>query len=202
MTMVDDGVLRTARASEDDRRARLASLVVAAQSGHQEAIDDLVNELSPVLWHVARACGLGPSDVEDVLQTVWLSLLSHLQAIHTPAALTGWLVITTRRGGLRGRKADSQQAPAEQEWLISIPDPRPGSEEQAIMAEEGRQLWAAFLTLPQRCQELLRIVAFVPRPDYDEVAATLDMPRGSVGPTRGRCLDKLRVALGVEGGRR
>jgi RNA polymerase sigma factor (sigma-70 family) len=202
MTMVDDGVLRTAQASEDDRRARLAGLVIAAQKGHQEAIDDLVTELSPVLWHVARACGLGPSDAEDVLQTVWLSLLSHLQAIHTPAALTGWLVITTRREAWRVRKADSQQAPAEQEWLISIPDPRPGSEEQAIMAEECRQLWAAFLTLPQRCQELLRIVAFVPRPDYDEVAAALDMPRGSVGPTRGRCLDKLRAALGVEGERR
>ncbi len=200
--MVDDGVLRTARASEDDHRAHLAGLVIAAQQGHREAIDDLVTEMSPMLWHVARACGLSSSDAEDVLQIVWLSLLSHLQAIHTPAALTAWLVITTRREAWRVRKADSQQAPTDQERLISIPDPMPGSEEQAIMAEERRQLWIAFLTLPQRCQDLLRIVAFVPRPDYDEMAATLDMPRGSVGPTRGRCLDKLRVALGVERGQR
>ena len=200
--MVDDGVLAAAQARDDDHRARLAAWVIAAQEGDTGAMSDLVAELSPMLWHVARASGLSPSDAEDVLQTVWLNLLSHVKAIHTPTALTAWLVITTRREAWRVKKADRKQPPTDQEWLIAIPDPRPGSEEQAIMAEELRQLWAAFLTLPPRCKELLRIVAFVPRPDYDEVAATLDMPRGSVGPTRGRCLEKLRSAMGAEGGQR
>jgi RNA polymerase sigma factor (sigma-70 family) len=202
MAMVDDGVLQMAQGSEDAHRARLAGLVIAAQEGHRAAMDDLVTELSPLLWQVARATGLIAADAEDVLQTVWLSLLSHIKTIHTPAALTGWLVITTRREAWRVMKADRKLAPAEQEWLTSVPDPRPDSAEQAIMAEESRQLWAAFLTLPPRCQELLRIVAFVSRPDYDEVAATLDMPRGSVGPTRGRCLSKLRTALDAQGGTR
>jgi RNA polymerase sigma factor (sigma-70 family) len=200
MIMVDNGVTVPGRVSEDDRRARIAGLVSAARDGHPEAVSELVSELTPVLWQVARATGLGAADAEDVIQTVWMSLLSHLEGIHTPAALTAWLVITTRREAWRVKKADRKQSPADQEWLIAIPDPRPGSEESVIMAEEYRQLWAAFLTLPQRCQELLRIVAFVPRPDYDEVAATLHMRRGSVGPTRGRCLDKLRTALGPEEG--
>jgi hypothetical protein len=64
-----------------------------------------------------------------------------------------------------------------------------------LAAEEQRALWAALRTLDPRCQALLRIVAFVPRPDYDLVAERLGMRRGSVGPTRLRCLDKLRVAL-------
>jgi DNA-directed RNA polymerase specialized sigma24 family protein len=64
------------------------------------------------------------------------------------------------------------------------------------LAEEQRAVWAALRTLPPRCQELLRIVAFVPRPNYDAVAARLGMTRGSIGPTRSRCLGKLRLALG------
>lgn len=197
MTMADAGPVQ-----EDERRARLASLVNAAKAGQSDAIGDLVTEFTPMLWQVARAAGLSASDTEDVLQSVWLSLISHLDGIRTPGALAAWLVITTRRESWRVRKADQRQPPADQEWLIAIPDPKPGSEEQAIMAEECRMLWAAFRTLPDRCQALLRIVAFVPRPDYDEVAATLDMRRGSIGPTRARCLDKLRTALAAEGGTR
>ena len=197
MTMVEAG-----RVQEDERRIRLTNLVNAAKAGQSDAIGDLVTEFTPMLWQVARAAGLSASDAEDVLQSVWLTLISHLETIRTPGALAAWLVITTRRESWRVRKADLRQPPADQEWLVAIPDPQPGSEEQAIMAEEGRMLWAAFRTLPDRCQELLRIVAFVPRPDYDEVAATLDMRRGSIGPTRARCLDKLRTALVAEGGTR
>jgi len=202
MTMTDNGVLRVAEASDDERRARVAGLVNDARAGRSEAIDGLVGELSPMLWQVARATGLSGPDSEDVVQTVWLSLLSHLEAIHTPAALTGWLVTSTRREAWRVGKASRKQAPADPESLISIPDEEGGSEERVIMADEFRQLRTAFRTLEPRCQELLRIVAFVPRPDYSEVATRLGMARGSVGPTRGRCLDKLREALVQGGGER
>ena len=200
MTMTDNGVLRVAEASDDERRARMAGLVNDAQAGHPEAIDGLVAEFSPMLWQVARATGLSGADSEDVVQTVWLSLLSHLDAIHTPAALTGWLLTSTRREAWRVVKASRRQPPADPESLISIPDEEGGSEERVIMADEFRQLRTAFHTLEPRCQELLRIVAFVPRPDYSQVAAHLGMARGSVGPTRSRCLDKLRVALSQVGG--
>jgi RNA polymerase sigma factor (sigma-70 family) len=162
----------------DDSRHRLAA--AAGAPAPVIALDDLIDELTPVLWQVARAAGLGREDAEDVVQTTWESLLSHLNTIREPGALTAWLVTATRR----------------EEWLGAIPDPRENSEDRALLAEEQRAVWAALRTLPPRCQELLRIVAFVPRPDYDVVAARLGMARGSVGPTRGRCLDKLRGALG------
>jgi DNA-directed RNA polymerase specialized sigma24 family protein len=64
-----------------------------------------------------------------------------------------------------------------------------------VQHDEGRLLWAAVDELPERCRRLLRVVAFENRPDYRQIATDLDMPVGSIGPTRGRCLAKLRVAL-------
>ena len=159
------------------------------------ALNELVGELTPVLWHVARAAGLGREDAEDVVQTAWESLLSHLDTIREPAALAAWLVTAARREAWRVAAARRKTQPADQEWFGAIPDPRASTEDRALLAEEQRAVWAALRTLPSRCQELLRVVAFVPRPDYDAIAAKLGMARGSVGPTRGRCLEKLRRAL-------
>ena len=178
-----------------DRNARMARLLNAARDGGEEAMGQIVADLSPLLWQVARAAGLSSGDAEDVLQTVWLRLLSHLEGIHTSAALTAWLVITTRREAWRVRAVSRKQFPADQDWLAAVPDPAPDSEERAIARDQRRTLWAALSQLSPRCQELLRIVAFVARPDYAAVAAALGIPHGSVGPTRGRCLAKLRAVL-------
>jgi RNA polymerase sigma factor (sigma-70 family) len=192
---VDHRESLTAPAPHPDRGARLAGLVGEAMNGSEEALGQIVTELSPLLWQVARAAGLSTGDAEDVLQTVWLRLIAHLGDIHTSAALTGWLVTTTRREAWRVRGAGRKQVPADQDWLAAIPDQGPGAEDLAVTADRRRELWEALGELTPRCQELLRIVAFVPRPDYDVVAAQLGIPRGSIGPTRGRCLAKLRALL-------
>jgi RNA polymerase sigma factor (sigma-70 family) len=181
--------------AQPDRGRWLEILVDAARGGREDAIDQVVTELSPLLWQVARAAGLSTSDAEDVLQTVWLRLLTHLDDIRTASALTAWLVTTTRREAWRIRGTGRRQLPADQDWLDAIPDQGPGAEDLAVTADLRRELWAALGQLPPLCQELLRIVAFVPRPDYDVVAAELGMARGSIGPTRGRCLAKLRAIL-------
>jgi RNA polymerase sigma factor (sigma-70 family) len=185
----------TVRANQPDHSERIARLVSAARQGSEGALGEIVTELSPLLWQVARAAGLSTSDAEDVLQTVWLRLVAHLDGIHTSAALTGWLVTTTRREAWRVSAAARRQVPADSEVLSALPDGGPGSEEQVIIDDQRRVLWQAIGQLSPRCQKLLRIVAFVPRPDYAAVAAELGMPTGSIGPTRGRCLAKLRVLL-------
>lgn len=179
----------------DERRAMVADLMDAAKRGSDDALGQIVLELSPMLWHVARGAGLSTGDAEDVLQTVWTRLLSHLQDIHDSAALTGWLIVTTRREAWRVRAASSRQFPAEHDWLAALPDQAPGCEEQVILDDQRRALWTAIRKLSPRCQKLLRIIAFIPRPDYQAVAAILGMPTGSIGPTRGRCLAKLRALL-------
>lgn len=192
--MADRGPVAV-RASQPDRGARIAGLLGAARDGSEEALGQLVTELSPLLWQVTRSAGLGHNDAEDVLQTVWLRLVTHLGDIHESAALTGWLVTTARREAWRVRAAGRRQLPADRDQFAELPDRGPGSEEQVILDDQRRILWAAIGRLSGRCQELLRIIAFAPRPDYTAVAAALGMPVGSIGPTRGRCLAKLRVLL-------
>jgi len=158
-------------------------------------LDGLIPELTPLLWHVARAAGLGAEDAEDVVQSSWVSLLSHLDTIREPGAITAWLVTTTRREAWKVAASRRKTRLADNERLADIPDPQPSPEDSALLDAEQRALWGALRTLSPRCQELLRIVAFVPRPDYDAVAALLSMKRGSIGPNRRRCLDKLGQAL-------
>jgi RNA polymerase sigma factor (sigma-70 family) len=185
----------TVRANKPGRAARMADLLGAARAGSEDALGQIVNELSPLLWQVARSAGLSQGDAEDVLQTVWMRLITHLDSIQDAGALTGWLVTTTKREAWRVCAAGRKQLPADQDVFADLPDQGPGSEEQVILDDQRRALWTAIGMLPRRCQELLRIMAFAPRPDYATVAAALGMRVGSIGPTRGRCLAKLRALL-------
>jgi RNA polymerase sigma factor (sigma-70 family) len=198
---MDDPQPVTVRADKPGRAARMADLLSAARAGSEDALGQIVNELSPLLWQVARSAGLSQGDAEDVLQTVWMRLITHLDGINDAGALTGWLVTTTKRESWRVRAAGRKQLPADQDVFAELPEKGPGSEEQVILEDQRRELWAAIGMLSRRCQELLRIMAFAPRSDYATVAAALGMRVGSIGPTRGRCLAKLRALLanGPEG---
>ena len=199
--MMDDSMPAAAppaRAGRPDRTARMADLLDAARGGSEDALGQITEELSPMLWHVARAAGLGADDAADVVQTVWERLLSHLADIRVAQALISWLVVTTKHEAWRIRSTSRRQQPADQEWLTAIPDQATGTEEQIVVAEQQRALWRAVGRLSAQCQELLRIVAFVPRPDYQSVSAALGMPVGSIGPTRSRCLEKIRALLTEE----
>ena len=195
---MDDSMSATAPPGRTDRTARMADLLDAARGGSEDALGQITAELSPVLWHVARAAGLGADDAEDVVQTVWERLLSHLADIRVPQALVSWLVVTTKHEAWRMRSYGRRQLPADQEWLTELPDHTVSTEQQIVLDEQQRALWRAVGKLSAQCQELLRIVAFVPRPDYQAVSAALGMPVGSIGPTRGRCLEKIRNLLADE----
>ncbi|WP_313888171.1 RNA polymerase sigma factor [Lentzea alba] len=178
----------------DDRTfASAAALFAAARDGDRQAFQDLVAALSPMLWHVARSQGLDRETSQDVVQTAWLSLVRDLRQIRNPVALAGWLITTTKRECWRVR--DRRRAEVVTADELDRPDPAPGPEELAGLDDQKRRLWDAVARLDQRCRELLRYVAFVPRPDYAMIAEALGMKHGSVGPTRARCLDKLHGQL-------
>jgi RNA polymerase sigma factor (sigma-70 family) len=179
----------------DDRHDRLAGYLVAARAGDRGALHAIVAELTPLLWQVARVTGLNQATCEDVVQTTWLQLLRDLDRIRDPRALTGWLVTVARREALRVASAAARERPVLTETLDQAGSATADTAEMVVRDERARTLWATLEQLPQRCRDLLRLVAFVERPDYDHVAVTLGMPRGSIGPTRGRCLAKLRETL-------
>jgi RNA polymerase sigma factor (sigma-70 family) len=182
-------------ASRADRPARLARCLDRARQGEVAALDDVVRELNPLLWRVARSEGLSTDDAVDVVQTTWLELLRRLHDIRSPEALTAWLVATTRRGAWHARTKLRRHLRQDVEVLDGLPDPASDPSERLLTEERDRALMRHLHRLPERCRALLRIVAFVDRPDYSVVAQALDMPRGSIGPTRGRCLAKLREML-------
>jgi len=201
MTIVAIGSGRTGGGpTATDRPARIGASLERARDGDTAALGEIVRELNPLLWHVARGEGLTAEESADVVQTSWLELLRRMHEIRSPQALTSWLVTATRREAWRARKLSHRQAPDGAAQLEAVADPDPGPAEQLLTDERDRVLWQHVQRLPGRCRELLRIVAQAARPDYAAVAEALGMPVGSIGPTRGRCLAKLRELLQADPG--
>lgn len=192
-----------------DGRARwrqAAALFVRwREAGETRALDDLVRLLSPVLWHVVRAYGLRREAAEDVVQSTWLAFVRKHESIADPEAVSAWLTMTARREAWRTSKVDARADPTEDETLELRMPQSATAEDEAVTQLEARRLWVAVSGLDERCRRLLRIVAFDDRPDYRRIATDLRMPIGSIGPTRQRCLGKLRARLdgpgAGEGGR-
>jgi len=177
------------------RAQRLGNLLVQAQAGDRECLREIVAELTPLLWNVARAQGLAGADAEDVVQTVWLSLVSGLATIQTPAALISWLITAARRESWRARKARERAPTVNADEIPETVDPGEPIEERVLAQERRQMVRDALAGLSPRCAELLRALAFSDAGDYATVARVLGMPQGSIGPSRGRCLAKLRTAL-------
>lgn len=168
-------------------------------AGDPSALDDLVRVMTPVLWHVVRAYRLDAEAAEDVIQTTWLALVRRSSTILDTAAVGGWLTMTARREAWRVVKGTDRATPTDEEGLAAHLPRQRSAEIEVVEADRRTRLWGAVDGLPERCRRLLRVVAFENRPDYASLASELGMPIGSIGPTRGRCLAKLRVAL-IEAG--
>jgi RNA polymerase sigma factor (sigma-70 family) len=165
------------------------------RTGDDPALDDLVRIMSPVLWHVVRATGLDKEQSEDVVQTAWLALVRSAGTVGDAQAVARWLCTTARREAWRVSKTSGRSTAVDDDTLEWRMPSQPSPESEVVLGDEQARLWESLGHLSERCQKLLRIVAMEPRPDYARIAGELKMPIGSIGPTRGRCLDKLRNEL-------
>lgn len=179
----------------EPRWQRAASRFQAWRDGDPHAMDELVRLMTPVLWHVVRAYGLQPTLAEDVVQTVWLRLVRGHDAIKDADAVSAWLTTTARREAWRVGKADGRSDATEDADLEALLPAAASAEDEATAADAATRLWAAVRRLDERCRRLMRVIAFDERPDYAGIARDLGMPLGSIGPTRRRCLVKLRALL-------
>lgn len=173
----------------------LASTAFKAwRAGERSALDDLVSVMTPVLWQVVRSYRLDEAEAVDTIQNTWLAFMRSHESINDPQAVAKWLTTSARRAAAKAA-APHRSTPVEDEVLArKLPSQR-STESVVIEDDQTMRLWNAVRTLSERCQRLLRVIAFEQRPDYEHLAADLGMPVGSVGPTRGRCLSKLRSAL-------
>jgi RNA polymerase sigma factor (sigma-70 family) len=169
-------------------------LVSLADAGDQKAWDTLVGRFNGLLWSIARAHRLDSFAADDVVQTTWLRLLEHLGQIKDPERLPAWLATTARRECLRmlrrgGREVMGVADDVAVEMVDRLTEPL---DDRLLTDERDVALWQCFQRLPDRCQTLLRVLMASPPPNYGDVSVALGMPVGSIGPTRGRCLDRLR----------
>jgi RNA polymerase sigma factor (sigma-70 family) len=172
----------------------VTDLVTRAHGGDQQAWDALVERHTPLIWSICRRYRLGGADAEDAAQAVWLRLVDQLDTIREPAAIAGWLATTTRRECCRAlRAARRSQAAWSARDAETIPDQQARTAEHELLAAERHAaLRQALAHLTPRDQQLIAILTTDPPLPYAEISARLGIPVGSIGPTRGRCLDKLR----------
>ena len=178
----------------------VAGWLKAAASGDATAWDALVGRYSNLVWAVARAHRLSAADAADVSQTTWLRLVEHLDRIQQPERLGAWLATTARReslGAIRRGGRHIAVGTADDVGPGALDEPSPDG--PLLQAEEHSALARAFGRLAERCQRLLRILMTDPPPHYEEVALALDMPVGSIGPTRARCLERLQREVEIAG---
>ncbi|WP_252446610.1 RNA polymerase sigma factor [Pseudonocardia humida] len=175
--------------------SEVAGAVRRAATGDQDAWDSIVRSFSGLVWTVANGHRLGPADTAEVLQTTWLRLLENLTRIREPERLGGWLATTARRESLRMLRLRGRELPTDDEGVFTRePSSSPTPEEAVLDRDRDRRLWHAFSRLPDRCRRLLHLVVVL-QPPYAEVATIMQIPVGSIGPTRARCLDRLRRLL-------
>lgn len=170
-----------------------AAAFLAYRDGDSDQLLVLIELLTPLLWHTARSQRASEQVAEDAVQTAWLRLMDGAESISDPRGVVSWLVVTTKRETWRLLRLTARDCEPS-EGLPDVADDAT-AEDLTVLTAQQRLLWSHVRDLPARCRELLRVIAFSDRPDYAAVATALGMPVGSIGPTRGRCLAKLRAAL-------
>ncbi len=172
----------------------LQQLLQAASDGDAAAWSTLVDRFEGLVWATTRAHRLSRADAADVAQTTWLRLVENLDRIQDPERLGAWLATTARRECLRHIRLHGRELPVEDDSIFETPDAEPVTD-RIITAERNSTLRRALAQISERCQALLRLLSAPDPPSYEEIAGALGMPIGAIGPTRARCLDKLRHSL-------
>lgn len=180
-----------------DRDDDLGRLQKAAADGDQSAWRALVERFSPLVWSVSRAHRLSFTDGQDVYQYVWLTLTENLGRIKDPAALGGWLYTVTRNECLRVLGRSGRQILTDDVIEPEHLDESGYADAFVLLEARNAELWREVDHLPDRCRSLLRALVADPPPSYEEVASRLEIRIGSVGPTRQRCLERLRRSLAL-----
>lgn len=167
-----------------------ADLVAAVRTGDQAAWNRLVTRFAPLVGSVCRKFSLDPHDCDDVAAGVWLKLFERLHTLREPAALPGWIATTTRNECLAVLRARRRTVPSEFAGDMADDGDEPGSDLTAQLRRQA--LREAFAGLSERCRELLGLLFGDPPVAYEEISEQLSMKIGTIGPTRMRCLERLR----------
>jgi RNA polymerase sigma factor (sigma-70 family) len=175
----------------------VASLVRRAAEGDRHAWEGLVDQYARLIWSITAEFKLAESDAADVAQTTWLRLLQHIDRIQHPDRVGSWLAATARNECLRSLAARKRVVVIAHDdvGLDSAMAHGPEIDERLLADERDQVVRDALSRLPRRWQRLLEMLMADPPVPYTDISDELGLPVGSIGPTRGRCLARLRVLL-------
>lgn len=171
-------------------------LMRRAANGDPRAWEGLVDKYGRLIWSITRDFKLVESDAADVFQTTWMRLIEHIDRIDHPDRVGSWLAATARNECLRSLAAHKKVVLAHEDDSFDRPTTHEPEIDEALLAAERADVVREAMThLPQRWQRLMEMLMADPPASYAEISDELGLPVGSIGPTRGRCLARLRVLL-------
>lgn len=172
----------------------LLGVVLRGDADRADAWSELVARLTPSLYGVARSFRLDAGTCDDLVQTAWLRLIERADQLREPGAVRPWLC-TIVRNEARKLVTRTRTVPVGDGWERQPAGRSEAPDLPIIEAEQATALRTAFAKLDADCRQLIQLTMIDPPLSYDEIAATVGRPRGSLGPTRRRCLDRLRALL-------
>ena len=186
----------TTRQAEDTEALDVAGLVRRAAAGDRWAWERLVDQYARLIWAITRDFKLVESDAADVAQVTWLRLLENIHKIENPDRVGSWLAATARNECLRNLAARKRVVLADDDIVLDgAAVAEPEVDERLLSAERAVMVREALSHLPWRWQRMLELLMADPPASYSEISEQLGLPIGSIGPTRNRCLARLRVLL-------
>ena len=160
-------------------------IIQACLRQEQDGWKELIGRYQRLIYSVARSFCPQPEDTADLFQNVCLELHKNLHRLRNEQSLSAWLITVTRRQALAIRRSRKPEIPIE--------DFEPAIDAQIECLTEEFEIETAIRQLPDRCERLLRLLYYdIDEPSYTDIAQKLRMPVASIGPTRARCLEKLK----------
>jgi RNA polymerase sigma factor (sigma-70 family) len=182
------------------------ALIQRCRAGEAAAWSTLVRRYQRLIYTVPRRAGLDDGAAADVFQTCFQRLFEHLDRLDDASRVRAWLVTTAKRETLRLLERAQRMPLAEaaagadddgsDDPLAQVPDPAPLQDAQLAALQEHDRLRQAVDRLDPRARQFIELLFLQDEPlSYSEIAARLGIPEGSIGPTRARCLAKLRKLM-------
>jgi RNA polymerase sigma factor (sigma-70 family) len=183
------------RRREEARQQTVTELVELARWQNSSAWEELVRRYDGVVRGTVYRTGLRGAEADDVCQQTWLQLVRALDSLQAPEALPGWLATAARRASLRHLQQRSRYVLVDEMPGLNLrqADLRDGPEFLVEAGERRRAVRRALADLPPAHRALIELIDGERHYSYQDAAAILGVPVGSIGPRRGRCLRAMRA---------
>ena len=174
-------------------------LVGLCLGGDQAAWETLIERYRRLIYSIPNKFGFSPSDCNDVFQTVCVKLIEHLSDLKDETKVSAWLITTTTRHCIHVQSLGRRDV-SDADGMEEAPDTTVSMEQIRVSSDRQQKVRDTIAEMPERCRRLLSLLYLDSgNPSYEEISVTMSMPVPSIGPTRARCLDKLRRLLRFKG---